>query len=79
MDDGSKINKTVRLATNCFSLTELEFLCKLLKTKFNLEVTVQKSGVDKKNILYIKTSSLDVFKNLVKPFMLPSMLYKLGL
>lgn len=79
MDDGSKIGKTIRIATNCFQISDLNFLCKLLKDKYNLDVNIQKSGFNKGNILYIKTSSRDKFIEIVKPYMLPSMLYKLGL
>ena len=79
MDDGSKTHNTVRLATNCFKLSELEFLCKLLKDKFNLDLSVHKSGKNKRYILYVKKSSLTRFIDLVKPHMLPSMYYKLGL
>ena len=79
MDDGSKINKTVRIATNCFQSSDLKFLCKLLKDKYDLNASIQKSGKDKGNILYIKTNSLTKFINLVKPHMLPSMYYKLEL
>lgn len=79
MDDGSKINKTVRIATNCFQISDLECLCTILKIKYNLDVSIQKGGVNKGNILYIKTNSLTTFINIVKPYMLPSMLYKLGL
>jgi hypothetical protein len=79
MNDGSKINKTVRIATNCFLTSDLKFLCELLKDKYDLNASIQKSGKDKANILYIKTNSLTKFINLVKPHMLPSMYYKLGL
>ena len=79
MDDGSKINKTVRIATNCFNISDLEFLCKLLKDKYDLDVRIHKSGIGKGNILYIKTNSLNKFINLIKPHILPSMYYKLGL
>ena len=79
MDDGSQMNKTVRIATNCFTKSDIEFLCKLLKDKYNLNVNIQKSGLDKGYILYIKTGSLNKFIEIVKPYMLPSMLYKLGL
>jgi len=79
MDDGSRINKTVRIATNCFAKSDLEFLCELLKNKYNLDASIQKSGLGKGYILYIKTSSLNKFIEIVKPFILPSMLYKLGL
>lgn len=79
MDDGSKINKTVRIATNCFHKSDLECLCKLLNHKYDLDVSIHKSGLNKGHILYIKTSSLNKFIEIVKPYMLPCMLYKLGL
>jgi len=79
MDDGSKTNKTVRIATNCFQENDLEFLCKLLKDKYSLDLSVDKSGKNSGSILYIKTSSLTTFTNIVKPYMLPSMYYKLGI
>ncbi len=79
MDDGSKTHNTVRIATMCFQICELQLLCKILKDKYSLEVSVQKSGKDKGCILYIKTSSLNTFINIIKPYMLPSMYYKLGI
>lgn len=42
LDDGSKINKTIRIATNCFNISDLEFLCKLLKEKSDLYVRIHK-------------------------------------
>ena len=79
MDDGSKIGKTVTIATNCFQVSDLEFLCKLLKNKYKLEASIQKSGLNKGHILYIKKKSLNKFIEIVKPYILPSMLYKLHL
>lgn len=77
MDDGSKINKTVRIATNCFTYEEVEFLSAVLLENFNLISKPQKSGKDKGHILYFSSSSFVQFSNIVKPYMLPSMLYKL--
>lgn len=79
MDDGSKINNTVRIATNCFTYEEVEYLAAVLLKKYNLKSKPMKAGKDKGYILYFSSSSMVQFSNLVKPYMLPSMLYKLGI
>lgn len=79
MDDGSKTYNTVRLATNNFTHEECIFLCKLLKDKYNLNLTVQSSGKNKGYILYVMVNSYDSFVSIIKPHMIPSMLYKLGI
>ena len=78
MDDGSKINKSARIATNCFSFQEIEFLCDILFKKYNLKATPVKAGVNKGHILYIHTKSIHTFVTLIKPFMIKSLYYKLG-
>lgn len=77
MDDGSRINNTVRIATNNFTYVEIQFLCDVLYEKFNIKATVNKNGKDKGYIIYIKRESYLIFYNLIKPYILPSMLYKL--
>jgi hypothetical protein len=79
MDDGSKINNTVRIATNCFTYEEIEYLSTILYKKYNLKSNPQSSGINKGHILYISSNSMVEFSNIVKPFMLPSMYYKLGI
>ena len=82
MNDGSKLGKSSggKIATNSFTLKELDFLCKLLKDKYDLDVSVQQhsGGKDKGHTLYIKYSSMEKFSKIVKPYILPSLLYKLG-
>ena len=55
------------------------FYLKYLKNKYNLDVTVQSSGKNKEYILYIKKNSYKDFVGIVKPFIIPSMYYKLNL
>lgn len=77
MDDGSKIGSTVRIATNNFETSEVYILCKILKEKYDLNCSVQKAGGTYTNsILYIKKDSVQRFYNLIKPYMVKSMLYK---
>lgn len=78
MDDGSKTHNTVRIATNCFTYDECLLLCKIIKDKYNIILTVQKSGKNKGYIIYVETSSYSEFEKIIKPYMLPSMLYKLS-
>lgn len=78
-DDGTYTNAGVRIATNCFTLNEVEFLGNILKNKFNLDVTVQKISLKNQYSLYIKKNSIDKLKELVLPYLHPSMHYKIGI
>ena len=78
MDDGSKLKKGAKIATNCFTYKELSQLCEILKNKFNLTVTIHSGGENKGYTLYISSQSMTTFSNIVKPFMLPTLYYKLG-
>jgi hypothetical protein len=79
MDDGSKIGNSARIATNCFLHNEIIFLSEVLYKKYNLKTSVLSSGINKGHIIYISTKSMTDFIDIVKPFMLPSLFYKLGL
>lgn len=77
-DDGSKSGKGAKIATNCFTHTELEFLCEILQKKYNITTSIHSGGKDKGEVIYIRTQSMPIFSKLVKPFILPSLYYKLG-
>ena len=78
MNNGSKLGKGAKIATNCFTKIELLTLCKILKNKFNLTASVHSGGINKGYTLYISTTSMTTFSNIIKPFVLPSLYYKLG-
>lgn len=72
MDDGS--NDGV-LATNSFTLPELEMLQNWLKQKWDVSTTLQKN---KSNfVIYIRQDSRKHFEELIFPYIIPSMHYKL--
>jgi len=77
MDDGSKLGSGFKLATNCFKLSELEKLCNLLHNKFKLNCNLHKDKLSW--TIYIKKSSAKQFANLIEPYMVDSMKYKLGI
>ena len=78
MDDGSKLGKGAKIATNCFTKKEVLFLCEVLDKKYNLKVSVNSGGKNKGYTLYISSKSMIIFSNLIKLYMLPSLYYKLG-
>ncbi|MCF7833677.1 MAG: hypothetical protein K9L98_00720 [Candidatus Pacebacteria bacterium] len=79
MDDGSiksKFHKTLLIHTHGYSKDDLELIKKVLKDKFGLKVGLQKQ-YDKWR-LYIFSESVNDFKKIISPYILPSMRYKLG-
>lgn len=78
MDDGSKLGQGVKIATNFFSKEEVELLSLIIKKKFNIETSVHIAGKGKGFTLYIPKKSKPLFAEIVKPYMLSSMTYKLN-
>lgn len=78
-DDGTWTVNGVRIATNSFTLMELEYLKILLFTKFNLNCTIQKIYLENKYSIYIKKDSINKLRELVLPHLHKSMYYKLGI
>lgn len=72
MDDGCKNGKSYSIATNCFSLEELQDFKKFLYEKFGLEVNIHKNRT-----LYIRKNSVNLFTKLISPYIYNCMLYKL--
>jgi hypothetical protein len=85
MDDGTFLKKEqiVHFSTHCFMKEEVEFLQQTLQKKFNLTFLVYRASRGKSGkeqyVLTLSRKQLFSFIQLVKPFMIPSMYYKLGL
>lgn len=73
MDDGCNSGT---LATNCFTLDECKLIQDWLYNTYKIETTLQKAP-NNQYLVYIKTKSRPIFYDLVYPYMVPSMLYKL--
>lgn len=72
MDDGSREGA---IATNSFSLSECELLISWMNDKWNVICTLQKNKTN--YVLHISQKSRKHFEELIFPFMIPSMYYKL--
>jgi hypothetical protein len=80
MDDGCLFkNKGLKFCTNSFTLKEIQYLAYLLKNKYNLETSIHKTGLINQYNLYIPKSSLYNLIKIVKPYIHPTMYYKINL
>jgi len=78
MDDGSKKDSGMHIGVYAFSNTDVDKLMFTLQDKFNIKCSIHYNR-DKKPRIYIFKESMDTLRNLVKPFFIKEMLYKLGL
>lgn len=74
MDDGCYSGT---LATNCFSKEECELIKEWLKDTYNIETTLVKTPKNQ-FLIYIRAKSRQTFYDLVFPYFIPSMLYKIN-
>ena len=75
MDDGSRDGRQLRINTQCFSSEEHVILQNVLRAKLGIETTLNR---DKKQLrLRVREKSMQTLRNLVMPYIIPSMLYKL--
>ena len=72
MDDGYKHSNSISIATNCFTAEDIDYMIQTLKEKYNLIFTRTKE-----NIMHLSAKSLELFYNLVIPYIHEDCLYKL--
>ena len=72
MDDGLVTKNSFQISTRGFEIKEIEILQKILLENFNIKTNM----VQTKEI-YIKAESRDLFIKLIKPYIIPSLKYKL--
>ncbi len=79
MDDGYKRNdcNALRLNTDLFSIAEQQLLSRCLKKNFGIDSKIHKKG--KSYCLYVPQKSSKKFCELVRPYMVDSLLYKVSL
>ena len=79
MDDGSN-HRPYRggyyIHTESFSRDCIDLLVRVLRDRYNLDVKPQ--AVKGKHRLYISVSSINTMRELILPYMHPSMMYKVG-
>ena len=74
MDQGEKSYNGLKIKTKSFCFEEILLLQKTLKTKFNLQSSIQRHK--EKFSLYFKSKQIFSLYSIVKPYILPCMRYK---
>jgi len=77
MDDGGKVSKGLKLSTNSFTYSEWIMLVDVLDKNFNLKASVQSAGSKDQYIKYIWKESMDLLREIVDPYIIPEMKYKI--
>ena len=79
MQDGSyQRGQGIFIATNCFSYNDCVFLATILTNKFGFKTSVIKTGAPNQWRISIWKQSMPLLRQLVKPYFIPEMEYKLG-
>ena len=77
MQDGSRQNKQgIYIATNSFTYEECIQLSQILIKKFNLKVTVIKTGRENQWRISIWKESMEILSEIIKPYVIEEMKYK---
>jgi hypothetical protein len=79
MDDGTNelgTSRSLRINTQCFSLTDQEKIIRILKSKFGIFTTLNRDK-DRYRIR-IRKNSMPKLRSIVKEYIIPSMFYKIS-
>jgi len=77
MDDGCKAGNGLKFSTNSFSYNECLILVKALNDNFNLKASIQSAGSKDQFVIYIWKESMNDLRNIVSPYIIPEMKYKI--
>lgn len=85
MDDGAVSSKGLKLCTNSFSYRDCQYLTTILFNLYNLKTTIQsapsrrggRDGVTNQYVIYIWRNSISDLNQIVSPYIIPSMKYKI--
>jgi hypothetical protein len=80
MSDGNfhKTKHIFRLCTNCFTKQEVVLLSTALFNKFGIPSRIEHTK-NEQYILVIRKTQVHILRNIVKPHIIPSLLYRIGL
>lgn len=72
-----EVSKGLKLCTNSYTYSECLLLVRILYENFNLKATVQSAGVKNQYIIYIWKESIPELRNIISPYIIPEMKYKI--
>jgi ubiquinol-cytochrome c reductase cytochrome b subunit len=78
IDDGRRVGSGLKFCTNCFTFQDCTRLSLSLSNLYDIKSTVQSRGVPNQYIIYVWKESIPTLRNLVRPHIVSTILYKLG-
>jgi hypothetical protein len=80
MSDGNfhKTHGIIRLYTNCYTKTEVQLLSNAILDRYGISSRVERDRKEQ-YIIVIRKTEVPNFQAIVKPYILPSFLYRIGL
>ena len=78
IDDGGRVGQGLKFSTNYFSYEDCLILSNVLFDKYNLRTSVQSAGQENQYIIYVFKESMPLLRKIVLPYIVSSILYKLG-
>ena len=82
MGDAYFANGSVKICTDNFTKEEVLILIQVLGDKFGIKATINKRSNPTGNVVWrinISILSMEKLKKLVRPYLIPEMMYKLGI
>lgn len=77
INDGTWIQYGLKLSTNIFTLSDCTRLTEVLHKLYGIKSSVQSTNIQTQYIIHIWSESIPVVRELVSPYMVSSMLYKI--
>lgn len=79
MGDGSPYKKTgITICTDSYTIQDVVLLINVLIIRYNINCTIHEKKEGQYRI-YISKNSFETLKGIIKPYIIPSMLYKINL
>lgn len=78
MDDGAKVGKGLKFSTNSFTYNECLIIIKALNDNFNIKASIHSAGSNNKYIIYVLKESMDDLRDIVSPYIISEMKYKIN-
>jgi len=78
MGNGARVGHGLQFATNSYSYSDCLILANTLINKYGLRTSVQSTSVPNQYVIYVFKESMPVLREIVRPYIVPTMLYKLG-
>ena len=70
-------NRGLKFNSNHFTLKEIKILSSVLEKKYTINTSIYKTGIINQYSLYIPKSNLDLLRKIIKPYIHPTMIYKI--